>query len=342
MKKLNKVLILGVAVASVLTSGMFLSACKKKPVETPITIQTEEGVVLSRYKHETSWTVSNFSHDMTITIPDEYNEIPVTKIRNGAKVPVEARTVTVGKNITLLSPGLFEESVHLTRLDYNAVDAQIYDDQSGQIVPIFSNKTGSELEGFILNIGEEVEKIPDNFMVATESIGNIINNGQLRPYYIMPNLIEINFAENAILKEIGAYAFVACNKINQTLELPETVESIGDYAFAFSGVSGVLNLTENLNIIGASAFWNSNITRVEINSNISTIWSQAFEATTMQGIVINNAEFASSDSIVLFTEESSYPNYYIIKNIALNANFTANKDYQGDVTIGGVEYYHYK
>lgn len=364
MKKLNKVLTLGVAGACLLTGGMLLSGCKnKKP--TQITVATEEGVVLSRYSNDTVWTVTSFSQDATtINIPDTYNQIPVTIIADNAKISAAARTVTIGKNINTLSPGLFEDSANLTRLDYNAINASVNKKSNDQIVPIFSGKTGSEDDGFVLNIGVEVEQIPDYFMVTTDAIGNVYNNGDLRPHYFMPNLKQINFSENGELNTIGAYAFIGCNTINQTLDLPNSLENICEFSFAFSGVSGVLNLDESIKNIYNYAFWNTQITQVNFNTNINFIYSNAFNTTSLEkaiinnyfaiesnnffgdvevDIVINNMDMVKLEDIYSMAP-NGFANFYITTEISqaeINMNFLENATYLGSVIISGAEYYHY-
>ena len=76
MKKLNKVLILGVAGACAFTGGFFLTGCNKNTPPAPITVTTEQGVVLSRWQQDNSWTVSQFLEDaLTIVIPDVYDNM---------------------------------------------------------------------------------------------------------------------------------------------------------------------------------------------------------------------------------------------------------------------------
>jgi len=366
MKKLKKVLILGVAGACLLSGGMFLSACKKKPVNTPITVEIEEGVVLSRYKDENSWTVSSFSPTATtVNIPDEYSEMPVTKINEGVKLSEYVQTVTVGKNITVLSRGLFENCVNLTRLDYNAVDANVINESTHYIAPIFGGLTGSEQSGFVLNIGVEVEQIPDYFMATAEHTINIFNNGVLRPNYAMPKLKQINMPENGALKSIGAFAFIGCNTINQTLTLPTSLESIGAYAFAFSGVSGVLNLSNNINHINSYAFLDTKITQVNFNAQVTDVNNSAFETETLEivtfnscfetangdvfgdstvNIVVTNANMAKLNTVYSMAP-NGFAHFYITTDIAqseINSAILANTTYIETVILGGEQYYHYQ
>lgn len=360
MKKLNKVLILGVAGACLLTSGMLLSGCKKGP--TPITVTTEDGVVLSRYKADTSWTVSNFSQTATtINIPDEYNEMPVTTIN--AVVPAMAHTVTIGKNIETLPAGLFENSANLTELNYNAIDAEVRTSGS-EITPIFSGHTGSEHEGFVLNIGVEVEQIPDYFTVTTESLTNVYNNGVLRTYYGVPRLKEIVLPEDGELKTIGAYAFIGCNVLNQTLNLPSSLEDVEEYAFAFSGISGVLDLNHNIHL-HSYAFWNTEITQVNFNGVISNVDNNVFETATLEkavinscfetdggdcfgnielDIIVNNADIAKLDTIYGMSP-NGYANFYITTDLPqaeINSVMLENTTYIDTVIINGEQYYHYQ
>ena len=58
------------------------------------------------------------------------------------------------------------------------------------------------------------------------------------------------------LEEIGFYAFDSCNSLMCEISFPESIKTIGDFAFSNSSIKGNLSLPHNLETIGERAFQN--------------------------------------------------------------------------------------
>ena len=79
------------------------------------------------------------------------------------------------------------------------------------------------------------------------------------------------------ITKIGNNAFKDCSNLTGALEIPETVETIGEYAFSATAITS-LKLNEGLTTIGKSAFQNlSKVTgQLEIPASVKSIGTFAF------------------------------------------------------------------
>ena len=87
------------------------------------------------------------------------------------------------------------------------------------------------------------------------------------------NITAIRF--NNTLRSIGMWAFIKAG--TTTIELPDTVESIGNYAFYLSKLKGMLQLPDSLTKLGNSAFEGcKDLEEVKIGPNLTNIPASAF------------------------------------------------------------------
>ncbi len=93
------------------------------------------------------------------------------------------------------------------------------------------------------------------------------------------------------VKSIGKYAFYKTALTSVTL--PEGLETIGDAAFAYTSLSGDLNLPKSLNKIGEYAFYNTNISEVNLN----------------EGMILRGCAFCDCDSLIEVTIPSNIDFY---------------------------------
>ena len=97
------------------------------------------------------------------------------------------------------------------------------------------------------------------------------------------------------LKTIGHYAFYNL-PLEQRLEIPSGVTSIGDYAFADTHIHSRLELPDDVNL-GAGAFKNTNISKLQLPRNIKSLSREAFQGCTN----LEEADFSNT-----FTEVFDY------------------------------------
>ena len=101
------------------------------------------------------------------------------------------------------------------------------------------------------------------------------------------NITAIRF--NNTLRSIGMWAFIKAG--TTTIELPDTVESIGSYAFYYSKLKGALQLPDSLKTLGDGAFSGcAGIEAVEIGPNLTDIKASAFDGCPLKTVTINNSE----------------------------------------------------
>ena len=102
--------------------------------------------------------------------------------------------------------------------------------------------------------------------------------------FLNNNLHTLVLSEN--LEEIPWGAFQGNGKI-QDLKIPESVKSIGTYAFYGSGLTGVqLRLPSKLSSLGKESFAYTNISSVSIPGSLKSIGEGAFRGTRLRSIEI--------------------------------------------------------
>ena len=106
---------------------------------------------------------------------------------------------------------------------------------------------------------------------------DIVENGMIHttaPWYAY-SPVKLILEEG--ISHIGDNAFEGCSSITGSLTLPESLTSIGHYAFCGNGFTGGLTLPEGLKSIGVGAFmgWSS-LTSVTIPRSVTSINSSAF------------------------------------------------------------------
>ena len=89
---------------------------------------------------------------------------------------------------------------------------------------------------------------------------------------------------------IGAYAFRMCRSLT-TLEIPDSVTSIGDYAFSDCTSLTSITIPDSVTSIGNCAFQDcTSLTNIEIPNSITSIGSRAFsKCSSLTKIVIPNS-----------------------------------------------------
>ena len=87
------------------------------------------------------------------------------------------------------------------------------------------------------------------------------------------------------IKTIGSCAFAYCTKLSEIL-LPEKLEQIGMYAFAFTNIS-TIKFPSGLKTIGDEAFTGSEMKYVELPASLESLGGQAFKNTPLKDVTIH-------------------------------------------------------
>ena len=122
---------------------------------------------------------------------------------------------------------------------------------------------------------------------------------------------------------IGAYAFDGCSGLT-AVNIPNSVTSIGEYAFSYCSGLTAVNIPNSVTSIGESAFWDcSGLTSVNIPNSVTSIELYAFyrcsglTSVTIPNSVTSIGEYAFSDcsglTSVTIPNSVTYIGWYAFK-----------------------------
>ena len=205
-------------------------------------------------------------------------------------------TLTIPSSVTFLYPYAFSNCKHFTQINYNAVNC--------------ADVTGTPFNGCTattLTIGSGVQRIPakmfeecSNF-TGTLTIPTSVTEIGASAFKNCTGFTQVKF--NAIncadvandakpfegctattltigssVQRIPAYMFYQCTNFTGSLNIPNSVAEIGDFAFFTTGFNGSLTLGSSLTTIGQSAFYGCvNFTgSLTIPNSVTTMGDGAF------------------------------------------------------------------
>ena len=115
-------------------------------------------------------------------------------------------------------------------------------------------------------------------------------------------LIEtVDFAPNTNITSIPRHAFSGCGLLTSVTNLPDTITSVGDYAFMSTRFT-TITLPTNLQTIGTYVFYSStNLTNITIPPAVTTIGAQAFYNCTSLSSVTFSGSAVTSIATSVFT-----------------------------------------
>ena len=130
-----------------------------------------------------------------------------------------------------------------------------------------------------------------------------------RTFYGSTAISTITFGENSQLKSIGEDAFY--NSYLASINLPDSLLSIGDYAFSNCSKLTSISLPDNLISIGEDAFWSCvNLRSIEIPLSVTSVGEDAFSA---------------CKNLVIYCEAKTKP-----------SGWSSSWKYLGTITVDGV------
>ena len=225
----------------------------------------------------------------TLDIPDGITTINETTFANCNNIT----TINIPSSVTKIEKEAFSDCIRLNEVNYNAKNC-IFNNYTPAFSRCYSLK--------ILNIGNEVEKIPN---YAFRQIANLSTLN-------IPNSV----------KEIGEYSFEYSGLRNVTL--PGSVKTLGANAFYGCNKLENVELDDSLEIIGNNAFFNcSALLSITLPKMLKSIGKQAFNNTPLKNIVsLNTIPPSLNDSFnnyntTLYVPAEKYATYYVNKNWGL-------------------------
>lgn len=176
------------------------------------------------------------------------------------------------KNLTIKGP-LSRSDIRYMRVMYNLMTLDLSEaDIENKTLPSSSfERCSTKVEKIVLPI--DLKYIEDN------------------AFYYQTYLKEINLSELNSLQSIGAFAFYKCPNLPTTLALPTNLESIGNNAFAFTGINTINLENTHLTTIGSSAFENCSLTgSIVFPTTLERIEAGAFGSAKFTSIQLQSSD----------------------------------------------------
>jgi len=174
---------------------------------------------------------ANCSNLSTVVLPSTLTSIGEKAFYNCSSLI----SIMIPDNITVIGTGAFSDCVNLEEIKFNAIEVS----DLAQYNKVFYN-AGKNSSGIKVIVGNKVEKVPAYLF-------NPYSNDSTSP-----NIVSVEFEYGSVCQSIGGYAFQNCSTLS-AIVIPNTVISIGDYAFAYTTISNI-ELTANITSISTTAF----------------------------------------------------------------------------------------
>ena len=134
-------------------------------------------------------------------------------------------------------------------------------------------------ETILVGYNGEEETVDLSVIDSLDKIGNnVFQDNRFIKNVIIPNTV----------KSIGAYAFF--NSSLETIVLPESVRTIGNNAFSSCYSLRSVSLNEGLETVEAHAFNNTNLQLINIPTSVVTIGTYAFRINQYGFVIVNSAD----------------------------------------------------
>lgn len=187
-------------------------------------------------------------------------------------------------------------SMILSLMPVSAVTAFAEDENGGEVTTVASGYCGAEKGG------KNLSWTLDNGVLTISGSGEMKDYAWYaegyRPYWYRYKDEITSVVFNGNITHIGDYAFDQCKNIQNVkykdydgaagVALPESVDTIGEFAFSRTGVKGTLKLPDDLTAIGAYAFYQcTNLTgSLVIPQGIKSIEEKTFAECGFENITI--------------------------------------------------------
>ena len=197
-------------------------------------------------------------------------------------------SVTIPSSMTFIGDKAFSGCSGLITLNYNATNCSL--GSSSYLSSNYSYHWLAFCTSLVsLNIGDGVQRIPNYFVCASDwSSLSYCGGYHLTGSVVIPNTVT----------SIGSYAFYNCRNIS-TVRIGDSVTSIGQYAFYYCSNMGSLTIGNSVESIGTYAFqYCSKLSSVVLPSTMTTIGNYLFDgcsllnSVTIPGTIVSIGEYA--------------------------------------------------
>jgi hypothetical protein len=195
------------------------------------------------------YVFNNYSNLTEITIPNSVTIIGNNAFRNCAGLT----DITIPNSVTSISDEAFLNCTQLTKVHYNAINCTY---AGNHVKPIFGGCT-SLTE---INIGENVQTLPISALYKCTKLSNIVVAENNSVYDSRNNC-------NAIIETETNTLVTGC----KTTVIPDSVTSIGNWAFAYSGLTELI-IPDTITTIGSYVGTESlSLKKVVIGKNVKSL-----------------------------------------------------------------------
>jgi len=252
-----------------------------KPFENGLTYKA----INSNSAYEVSGIGTATKHGSVITIPAMFRGKPVTSIGKSAFFNNSRVTeVIIPDSVTAIGATAFRNCVALTKAD---------------------------IPDSVVSIGEKA--FQGCSALKTVKLSQNITELPASVFYSCKSLNAVDFGENSKIASIGKDAFWQCERLGTTtdaegnitgynsVELPESVVSIADSAFANCSEITEFSVGNNVEYIGPQAFYRCDkLSDIDLGNSLLEIGDNAFEGcTSLEAVDVPNSTTTIGDKIFL-------------------------------------------